>query len=61
MAMGRFALRRQQSALWATGTIGAIVLPEIDDQTVPTVLRLDEYDGSDESSWVLLHEETTTA
>lgn len=30
---------------------------EIDDQTVPTVLRLDEYDGQDENSWVLLHED----
>lgn len=29
---------------------------EIDDEEVPTALRLDEYDGDDEFSWVLLDE-----
>ena len=27
---------------------------EIDDDEVPTALRLNEYDGDDEFSWVLL-------
>ena len=27
---------------------------EIDDETIKTVLRLDEYDGDDDGSWVLL-------
>ena len=34
---------------------------EIDDTTVPTVLRLDEYGGRDDHSWVLLHEDEDTA
>ena len=29
---------------------------EIDGETIGTVLRTDEYDGSDEFSWVLLEE-----
>ena len=27
---------------------------ELDEQTVKTVLRLDEYGGEEESAWVLL-------
>ena len=30
---------------------------EIDDETVSTVLRLDEYGGQEEKSWVLLAED----
>ena len=30
---------------------------EIDDNVVPTVLRLEEYGGQEESSWVMLEVE----
>ena len=34
---------------------------EMDDTTVSTVLRLDEYGGNDNHSWVLLHEDEAAA
>jgi hypothetical protein len=34
---------------------------EIDGETIGTVLRADEYDGSDEFSWVLLEAEPVEA
>ena len=33
----------------------------MDDTTVSTVLRLDEYGGNDNHSWVLLHEDEAAA
>ena len=34
---------------------------EVDGETIGTVLRADEYDGSDEFSWVLLEAEPVEA
>ena len=34
--------------------INFLIYYELDEQTVKTVLRLDEYGGEDESAWVLL-------
>ena len=35
-----------------------IIYYELDGQTVTTLLRLEEYDGVDEASWVLLEAES---
>ena len=37
--------------------VNFIIHYEIDQQTVKTALRLDEYDGDDDSAWVLLEAE----
>ena len=42
-------------------TVNFHIYYEMDDTTVPTVLRLDEYGGNDNHSWVLLHEDEAAA
>ena len=61
--VGKIAVRNQDARSFKVMEdervkVNFIIFYEIDQQTVKTVLRLNEYNGDEESSWVLLEADT---